>query len=111
MLEIGSAIFMMVVMLFSTIKSREQSSECSACSSCSGVDQNNPAGESISIAVEGMGCGKCAEAVKNALLEIPGVVGANVMLSEKLAMVSGHGVNPETVVNTINSLGYTATKK
>jgi len=111
MLEIGSAIFMMVVMLFSTIKSREQSSECSACSSCSGVDQNNPAGESISVAVEGMSCGKCAEAVKNALLEIPGVVGANVMLSEKLAMVSGHGVNPETVVNTINSLGYTATKK
>lgn len=111
MLEIGSAIFMLAVMLFSTMKSREQSGECSACSCSSGNDQSKPAGESISVAVEGMSCGKCAEAVKNALLEIPGVVGANVMLAEKLAMVSGHGVNPETVVNTINSLGYTATKK
>lgn len=111
LLEIGSAIFMLAVMLFSTIKSRQQSSECSKCSSCSNVDQSQPDGESISVAVEGMSCGKCAEAVKNALLEIPGVVGANVMLSEKLAMVSGHGVNPETVVNTINSLGYSARKK
>ncbi len=107
-LEIGSAIFMLAVMLYSTIKSRQQGIECA---SCSGSDQNKTAGESIAVAVEGMSCGKCAEAVKNALLEIPGVIGANVMLAEKLAMVSGHGVNPETVVNTINSLGYTATKK
>lgn len=107
LLETGSAVFMLVVLAFSYYKSRQSETCCSSCATSPETTSETPV---ASFSVDGMSCNNCAEAVKLAILEIHGVTAAKVILSEKKALVSGHGVNHETVIETINSLGYSAKK-
>lgn len=101
--ETFSAVFMLIVLAWSWYSSRATTGSCSSCA----ADQiSTPA--NLVFHVDGMSCNNCAEAVKSAILEIPGVSAAQVILAEKKAFVTGHTVNSETVIDTVNSLGYSA---
>lgn len=104
--EICSAIFMLAVLAISWYKSRMTATCCSTCSG----DKNISLNPDLIILIEGMSCNHCSAAVKRALLEVTGVVTAEVFLSEKKAIISGHAVNSEAVIAAVNSLGYTARK-
>lgn len=108
-LETSSAVFMLAIILYALYKNYSTKTTCSSCSAvaCTSAESENA---SLTLIVEGMSCNRCVEAVKRAILEIEGVNSATVILAEKKAHINGHAVNPEAVVNTINSLGYSAKK-
>lgn len=59
--------------------------------------------------VEGMMCGHCAERVKEALLSIKGVTGAEVNLEEKTAVaVLNKAISRDKLIKAIKSAGYEA---
>ncbi len=103
LLEISSAIFMLITLAVSYYQTHKNQQGCSSCSSCATTP-----GADLTLLVDGMSCNNCAKAVKQAVLEIPGVSAVEVLIAEKKALVSGHAVNHETVIAAINSLGYSA---
>jgi copper chaperone CopZ len=62
----------------------------------------------IILAITGMTCSHCANAVKSALNNLKGVSHAEVDLAAGKATITGEDVNPDTVINTVTSLGYKA---
>ncbi len=106
-LEHFSAVLMILVVLYSIFGKTSSDSCCSSCAS------NNAQSEVpvFEINVEGMTCGNCANAVKSAIEEVDGVDFAEINLAEKLARI--HGKNPDIsdILESVNSLGYTATRK
>ncbi|NCB39481.1 MAG: heavy metal-associated domain-containing protein [Erysipelotrichia bacterium] len=105
MTETLSAVLMLAILLFSMYKSRTTQSCCSSCATSTNHKEEKPG---LTISVNGMSCNNCAEAVKRVILETPGVSAANVMLSEKKALVFGSELEAEKIVTAINSLGYDA---
>lgn len=70
--------------------------------------------EKASIAVEGMSCNHCSNAVKNLIEEVEGVESAEVNLVEKEAQVSfdPNKTNAQAIIENINSSEvYIATAK
>lgn len=63
--------------------------------------------EGVALAVTGMTCGGCANAVKRALARVPGVTGATVDLAAGRAVVQG-GARPEELVAAIEAAGFGA---
>lgn len=58
--------------------------------------------------VEGMTCGHCQKAVKEALESVPGVEGADVNLEEGSAQVHG-SADAQVLISAVEDEGYTAT--
>lgn len=59
--------------------------------------------------IEGMSCNHCVSSVRSALLAVPGVSGADVSLSEGLAIVEHtDAANPTQMVEAIEDEGYQA---
>jgi copper chaperone CopZ len=59
------------------------------------------------IIVEGMSCGHCVNHVKTALEDISGVIGANVDLATKTALVEANGeIRDEDIKFAIEDAGY-----
>lgn len=56
--------------------------------------------------VEGMSCGHCEKAVKNALNELEGVSKVEVELSTKKVEVEGEGLNDLLIKGAIEDAGY-----
>ena len=56
--------------------------------------------------VEGMSCGHCEKAVKNALSEINGVASVKVDLSTKKVEVHGENLNDEALKAAVEDAGY-----
>lgn len=56
--------------------------------------------------VEGMSCGHCEKAVKNALSEIHGVVSVKVDLASKNVEVDGENLSNETLKAAVEEAGY-----
>lgn len=56
--------------------------------------------------VDGMRCSHCAEAITAALLETPGVIHAEVSQPEGRAVVHGHSLQREALIQAVTSLGY-----
>jgi uncharacterized protein len=69
-----------------------------------------PPPERIVLAVTGMTCSHCLEAVTRALRECPGVWQVQVTLQPGGAAVSGAGLETEKMIAAIKSLGYGATR-
>ncbi len=65
-------------------------------------------GKQINLAVTGMTCSHCANAVKSALNELEGVSHAEVDLDAGKATINGEDVNPDDLMNAVASLGYKA---
>ena len=65
----------------------------------------------VTIAVEGMVCSACPQAVKAALARTPGVNRVKVTLEHKEAVVDydESRIHPEGLVEVINKLGFRAT--
>lgn len=63
--------------------------------------------DSALLAVWGMGCPNCATRVRNSLLSVEGVLGADVYLNMALAEVryDGRKVSPEVLVNAVSRAG------
>lgn len=63
---------------------------------------------SVEIRIDGMTCAACSSTVESALKSIPGVISANVNLSNKSAIVRYlNGSVPLSIIkNTVNDLGY-----
>ncbi len=56
--------------------------------------------------VEGMSCGHCEKAVKNALKELDGVSKVEVDLASKKVEVEGEGLNDILIKGAIDDAGY-----
>lgn len=61
--------------------------------------------------IEGMHCNSCSALIKEELEDLQGISAADVSLNEKRAVVEfdENLVKTETIIETIKSLGYTAT--
>lgn len=103
-IETGSAIFMAAIIAISIISKFFHKSSCDSC--CSTQAANPPA---LSLTIEGMSCGNCANAALRALTETRGVTSANVILESKQALIYGSDFSEEEVLQAVTSLGYKAT--
>lgn len=56
--------------------------------------------------VEGMSCGHCEKAVKNALGALSGVSGVNVDLQNKTVKVEGENLVDEALKEAVEEAGY-----
>lgn len=70
-------------------------------------------GKSTSFAIHGMWCAGCAQAAENVLRKIPGVQDADVSFAAESGRLQydPDKVDPEKVLHTLDSLGYTASLK
>lgn len=60
--------------------------------------------------VEGMSCGHCEKAVKNALGELDSVLDVKVNLQTKEVVVEGNNLNDEELKTAIDEAGYEVKK-
>jgi hypothetical protein len=106
-LEHISAILMILVMLYSVFGKKNAETCCSSCAS----NAETPPTPKFVISIDGMSCNNCANAVKTALEEVAGVDLATVNLGEKVAFIYGKSPLLEEILESVNSLGYSATRK
>ncbi|MFW5693001.1 MAG: cation transporter, partial [Thermoguttaceae bacterium] len=71
-------------------------------------DRTEQPEQQLELAVEGMTCSHCAEAVRRALTECPGVASARVDLAAGRAVVSGTDLDARQLADAVGSLGYQA---
>lgn len=64
-------------------------------------------GSAVALAITGMSCGGCVNAVKRLLSKVPGVSGVDVDLGSGRALVSG-AVRAEDLVAALQGTGYGA---
>ena len=64
----------------------------------------------IQLHIEGMNCSHCAHSAENALKSVSGVESASVDLASKTATITGEA-SVETLIDAVNSLGFTASTK
>jgi copper chaperone CopZ len=64
------------------------------------------AGRTVRVSIAGMTCAHCANAVRRALLESPGVSSAEVDLKRGEAIVAGSGFDEARLAKAVESLGY-----
>ncbi|EKD81377.1 MAG: hypothetical protein ACD_39C01837G0001, partial [uncultured bacterium] len=102
LLETASAVFMIFVLALSRYQSLKSPTCCSSCKSETEAQRPD-----LTIKIEGMSCNNCANSVQQAILEVDGVTGANVMLVEKRAEIFGN-CQSEMILQAVNELGYTA---
>jgi copper chaperone len=63
----------------------------------------------IELKIEGMSCGHCARAVREALENVEGVQAARVDLAAKRAVVDAEAsVTPERLISVVTEEGYAA---
>jgi copper chaperone CopZ len=63
--------------------------------------------EKISLKIEGMDCGKCAEKIETALKSVDGVKDAHVSLLKETADVeAAQGVTVASLTEAVNKVGY-----
>jgi uncharacterized membrane protein YraQ (UPF0718 family)/copper chaperone CopZ len=62
--------------------------------------------ERLEFAVSGMTCAHCVESVRRILQDSPGVRKAEVDLKQGRAVLIGKGLDPERLIEAVNSLGY-----
>ena len=65
----------------------------------------------IELAIEGMTCDHCVNAVTGALQEVPGVKAARVDLDSKSASVEGDQVEVAALIAAVEEEGYEAAVK
>ena len=56
--------------------------------------------------VDGMSCEHCVNAIKNALLAIPGVTAVEIVLKSRTVIVNGDSFSRDAVAAAITGLGY-----
>jgi len=61
----------------------------------------------VRLKVSGMTCNHCVMAVKKALLQVPGVEGAEVSLEQGEALVKGNP-DPQALIQAVEEEGYRA---
>jgi copper chaperone len=61
------------------------------------------------LSIEGMSCKHCVEHVRNALVGLPGVSGADVDLKKKRAIVSGTALDEAAMRAAVSEAGYSVT--
>jgi hypothetical protein len=93
----ASAVLLVLVLAWSLVSKRLERHEEPAAD-----------GQTVVLAVSGMSCSHCADAVTRALEETGGGDAA-VDLDSGRAVVSGKGLRPERLVEAVRSLGYEAT--
>lgn len=67
-----------------------------------------PSAQGLELIITGMTCAHCAQAVQQALLEVPGVESAQVDLKTGRASVSGHDIAYNSLFEAVAGLGYRA---
>ena len=61
------------------------------------------------IAIEGMSCGHCVKRVKDALLELEGLISADIDLDTQTAVIDSTGeVSDEKIKFALDDVGYEA---
>jgi copper chaperone len=67
-----------------------------------GVDMS----DTLTLSVPGMTCGHCEASVKKEVGGVPGVVGVDVNLDTKDVVVTGSGLDRDTIVAAIDEAGF-----
>lgn len=73
------------------------------------VAEAGDAGRTVRVSIGGMTCAHCANAVRRALLESPGVSSAEVDLKRGEAIVAGSDFDEARLAKAVESLGYRVT--
>jgi len=66
--------------------------------------------EKVVLAIDGMTCSHCAESVRRALNECPGVNSVQVDLKRGEAVIAGHQTDINTLTGAVEELGYKASR-
>ena len=64
--------------------------------------------ERLDLAVEGMSCGHCVNAVTGALRQVPGVQVQEVTIGSAKVSYDPARATPEQIIDAVNDEGYTA---
>ena len=64
--------------------------------------------ERLDLAVEGMSCGHCVNAVTGALRQVPGVQVQEVAIGSAKVSYDPARATPEQIIDAVNDEGYTA---
>ena len=64
--------------------------------------------QTVELAIEGMTCSHCAEAIRRALSNVPGAAHAAVSFPERRADLETKGVVPAVLVRAVEEAGYRA---
>ncbi len=67
-----------------------------------------PTDQRVELAVSGMTCEHCANIVRKTLADQPGISSTEVDVDKGRVVVTGQTLNPESLVEMISSLGYSA---
>jgi copper chaperone CopZ len=65
----------------------------------------------LELEIEGMSCGHCVAAVKEALADVPGVSVEDVRIGSAQLRYQPEKVSPEQIVLAVEDAGYTAQAK
>ncbi len=71
------------------------------------IPQHSQASDGVTIAITGMTCSGCVNAVTRALSRVPGVTDVRVDLDAGRAQVSGNA-SPQSLVSAVEKAGYGA---
>lgn len=64
--------------------------------------------QTIELAINGMTCDHCVNAVTSALRSVPGVADATVSLAEKSARITGESLDAKKLIEAVREEGYEA---
>jgi uncharacterized membrane protein YraQ (UPF0718 family)/copper chaperone CopZ len=75
----------------------------------SGMSETSRSREQVlELVVDGMSCSHCADSVRRAMSEVPGVERAEVLLEQARARVRGRDLDPAQLIAAVGALGYRA---
>jgi uncharacterized protein len=101
----ASAVVLLVVLVGSLISGRVKKSDASE----SATSPGETAGDKVTLRIDGMTCGHCADAVARALRTMSGVTDVRVDLDAGQAVVSGEGLDGQALAAAVVAAGYEST--
>jgi copper chaperone len=80
------------------------------CATLAGCSSSDAPGEKITLAVHGMHCEGCAQAIQAAVEAVPGVKSVDVSLKDQRAVIvpAADGLDQQAVIAAIKQAGYEA---
>ena len=108
-LQIASAVVLLAVIVLAMFRPPRPGDpdDHSADEAADNHDENGSA--SVTVDISGMTCSHCADTVRRAFLESPGIHSVNVDLRAGQAVIIGADLDENTIRQAVEGLGYTVT--
>ncbi|HDZ22829.1 hypothetical protein LCGC14_0401920 [marine sediment metagenome] len=106
-LQIASAVVLLAVIVLAMVRRPSPGDPDDHSADEAAHDHDEPGSASVTVDISGMTCSHCADAVRRALLESPGIRSVNVDLRAGQAVIIGGDLDENTIRQAVESLGYT----